>query len=220
NMERMFHHALNFNQPIGAWDVSSVTNMRLMFENSGFNQPLENWDVSNVSNMERMFHISQFNQPIANWNVSSVNNMSNMFSSSNFNQPIENWDVSNVTNMSQLFQGSPFNQDISSWTFHPDVVFNSPQDWAFFITTQNYNSNYYDALLQSFSDQNLTNKNFRVQGLSYCNTSARNDLINNKGWTINGDAIIPSSITPPGNITIIANQGTCEAIDVELGNPV
>ncbi len=51
----------NFNQPIGNWDVSNVTDMYgMFFELSTFNQPIENWDVSNVTNMFRMFSKLRF----------------------------------------------------------------------------------------------------------------------------------------------------------------
>ncbi|NGZ90842.1 hypothetical protein, partial [Psychroflexus maritimus] len=38
--------------------------------------------------------------------------------------------------------------------------------------------------------------------------------------TATGETDYPTQITAPNDVTIIANQGTCEAIDVELGNPV
>jgi surface protein len=115
-----------FNQPIGNWDVSSVTDMSYMFyEAISFNQPIGNWDVSNVTDMSWMFYggdleVPDFNQPIGNWNVSSVTNMTGMFAtnegSSPFNQPIGDWDVSNVTDMSRMFSGaSNFNQPIGNW---------------------------------------------------------------------------------------------------------
>ena len=52
-MGGMFGNAIAFNQPIGDWDVSNVTDMGGMF--FGF-------DV-----------VTSFNQDLSNWNVSSVN---------------------------------------------------------------------------------------------------------------------------------------------------
>jgi len=41
---------------ISQWDVSNVTNIKLLFWNqSSFNQPLNKWNVSNVENMYGMF---------------------------------------------------------------------------------------------------------------------------------------------------------------------
>ncbi|WP_373495065.1 BspA family leucine-rich repeat surface protein [Aquiflexum sp.] len=112
--------SLNFNQPIGNWDVSKVIDMLWMFNNSTFNQPIENWDVSNVINMQGMFANSSFNHPIGYWNVSNATDISLMFYNSSFNQPIGNWDVSKVTNMSSMFSSGwpnihPFNQEIGLW---------------------------------------------------------------------------------------------------------
>ena len=61
---------------IGNWDVSQVTDMTGMFEETtSFNQPLDNWNVSNVEYMGAMFHNidgvwGSFNQPLlAPWYV-------------------------------------------------------------------------------------------------------------------------------------------------------
>lgn len=132
----------SFNQPIGNWDVSNVTNMKSMFQFSKFDQPIGFWDVSKVTDMSFMFNTRKvfdyspyiergFNQPIGNWNVSNVTNMSYMFSGgvqgsgdtpgygwgqpNRFNQSIENWNVSNVTDMSFMFYSSLFNKPLEKW---------------------------------------------------------------------------------------------------------
>ena len=239
NMGGMFYQA-PFNQPIGDWDVSSVTDMSFMFTDSAFNQDIGNWDVSSVTNMDEMFfEASAFNQPIGDWDVSNVTTMAEMFSQATaFNQDISSWDVSNVTDMGFMFYLTPFNQPIGNWdvssvtdmygvflfaeAFNQDI-----SNWQFnflvalneFLQESGIDSNNYDALLEAFSNQNLANKTLGAQGLTYCNLSAREDLINNKGWTITGDSISQPIITAPNNLNIDPDPSSCVATNVDLGTP-
>jgi hypothetical protein len=64
-MNNMFDGALQFDQPINEWNVSSVLDMGWMFADSDFfndntkfhlfNQPLDGWDVSSVN--QYAFHV-------------------------------------------------------------------------------------------------------------------------------------------------------------------
>ena len=98
NFERLFSNKTEFNQSIGNWDVSNVTNMYDTFYGTNFNQDISIWDVSNVRLMQGTFAKSQFNQPIGDWDISNVNNMRYMFwDASTFNQDLSNWCVKNFT---------------------------------------------------------------------------------------------------------------------------
>jgi surface protein len=61
-----------FDEDIGNWNVSNVTNMNSMFLSSQFNQNIGGWNVSNVINMNSIFDNSQFNSCICGWNVNQI----------------------------------------------------------------------------------------------------------------------------------------------------
>ena len=154
NLGSAFSGATNFNDPnISKWDVSNVTDMSSLFQNTKeFNQNINSWNVSKVTNMNQMFSFAaKFNQPLDKWNTSALINAGSMFmTASEFNQNINNWDVSNVTNMSYTFtQASKFNQPLNSWNtskvttmfmmFNNTSVFNQNiNDWDVSnVTTMN-----------------------------------------------------------------------------------
>jgi len=98
------------------WNVSNITNMSEMFDESHFIGDISQWDVSNVENMDKMFfYNAMFNGDISQWNVSNVKTMSGMFCDSEFNGDLSRWNVSNVTNMQSMFCESEFNGDLSRW---------------------------------------------------------------------------------------------------------
>ena len=111
SMSKMFQDTV-FNGHIEKWDVSNAIYMESMFQYSEFDQPIGNWDVSNVTTMDFMFYSSNFNQPIGDWDISSVELMWVMFKESKFDQPIKNWQLSHVKDMESMFQHSQFKSEL------------------------------------------------------------------------------------------------------------
>ena len=165
--------------------TSGIVNMDGLFSGKDFfNQNINHWDVSNVTSMEFMFNgASDFDQPLDNWDVSNAKNMRLMFAGASvFNQPLNDWEVFNVESMFEMFESAnQFNQDLSNW------IFNSEVDLDHFISYSGISQNNYELLLQSFNDQNLTDKFFTANLIGYCNDLDRNELISQKNWYISGD---------------------------------
>ncbi|BBG66206.1 chitinase [Hydrogenimonas sp.] len=126
---------------ISGWNVTNVTDMTMMFTETGFNQDISGWDVSKVESMCLMFAYTPFNQDISSWNVSNVTNMNGIFAVTPFNRDISSWNVSKVTDMSLMFKSSSFvkQTDILCWDINPQcnmetfceiIGITSYGDWA------------------------------------------------------------------------------------------
>ena len=55
-------------------NVSLITDMSYLFDDTPFNGDISEWDVSGVENMRAMFAESEFNGDISKWNVGNVTN--------------------------------------------------------------------------------------------------------------------------------------------------
>ncbi len=208
---RTFKEATSFNTDINHWDVSRITNMSELFRGAtSFNQDLHNWNVSNVSrflqmfrgatsfngkidswntthntNMNSMFQDAiNFNQNINSWNIENITSMSNMFSgATSFNQPLDNWDTSSMTNINSMFSGATsFDQNLGSWDISKIT------NIAFFLRNTTMSTDNYSDTLIGWSSLTLQpGESFHGGGSKYNSSgqTARDDIINNFGWTIN-----------------------------------
>jgi surface protein len=156
-MNAMFDDAFQFNQDIGKWNVSRVTNMAYMFRDANdFDQDIGSWDVARVADMRGMFNsANNFNADIGSWDVPRVTNMDGMFADTHrfhpifspynlsrvqFNQDISSWNVSLVTSMSGMFTGArSFHQNLCPWG--PAMALNRPNTFEMFVGSACPNQN-------------------------------------------------------------------------------
>jgi surface protein len=82
-----------------------------------YGYPINQWDVSSLQNFALVFNnMDTFSEDISSWNVSNATSMNAMFmDASSVNHDLSSWNVSNVTNMNRMFcYARSFNQDFSS----------------------------------------------------------------------------------------------------------
>ena len=181
---------------INTWDVSAITDMSSLFNaKNTFNSDISNWDVSNVTTMFAMFaNASSFNQPIGDWDVSSVTNMDSMFfGATAFNSNINDWDVSNVTDMDGMFASAfAFQSPLNLWKV--DSLTDANQIMGLTGNANAITYTGYSALLIGWaSNASIATGVTTIFGDSQftpAGLTAKNILINTRGWTItDGGAI-------------------------------
>ncbi|WP_448606010.1 MBG domain-containing protein [Paenimyroides ceti] len=190
DMSEMFANAEAFNQPIGNWNTAAVTNMYIMFAGAkNFNQDIGNWNTSAVTNMSGMFDsATAFNKPIGSWNITAVTDMHGMFNyASSFNQDLSQWDISSVLRMGYMFvNATAFNQNIGNWQLNPNA------DMTNMLNLSGMDCQNYSLTLNGWANNpNIpSGRNFGASYKQYGTNAetARDFLINTKGWTITGDS--------------------------------
>ena len=104
--------------PIGTWDVSRVTNMKGLFENTSFNENINDWQVGQVTDFTSMFAgAEQFNKPLNNWSIKTKKLYGMFQGAKSFNQDIRGWNPPNIGDASYgyLVNGTAFTYDLSVW---------------------------------------------------------------------------------------------------------
>jgi len=134
-MDSMFYNHYNFNQDIGSWDVSKVTNFNAFLYhdngpqtntfNNGGSDSIKNWNVGSCTNFVNMFVKCRFNQPVHLWDMSKAISINGMFNScvsfnNGFASGVANqlpWNTSACTNMTGMFQScTAFNSNLGTGT--------------------------------------------------------------------------------------------------------
>ena len=153
---------------INTWNTTAITNMGDLFSNkTTFNSDISNWDVSNVTNMSNMFTFAEsFNQPLNNWDMRNVTIMGYMFQYADaFQQPLNLWQLNSLTGTLGVgFMGNTGEAGAITYNLL-DTLYNG---WVIDL-----------AALQSNVTISFGNSTFTAAGLT-----AKNILINDKGWTI------------------------------------
>ena len=116
--------------------------------------------------------------------VSEIESMKGMFMGADSfkSSRVSSWDVSSVKDMSSMFKdANSFSSDLSEWEFNSNV------DLTDFISNTGISSFYYEKLLKKLNDLQITNKVLGAHNLKYSSEVDRNELIDEKNWTIIGD---------------------------------
>jgi hypothetical protein len=160
------------------FDMSEVTSLASSFVNTRLTIPypaIEAWDVGQVTSLNTAFRNTSFNRDISNWDVGGVTTAAFMFlNASSFDQDLGAWalNASGLATMAGMFSGSGMSLENYSNTL------------IGFYTTVEGAGNPRDVI---FTGQT---------GMRYNSAAnpARELLIADHGWQIDGDSFEPSSV--------------------------
>ena len=144
NIYATFYDCINFDQNVGSWNVSNVTNMGFLFGSNqvlrafpsnkgkftnGGSPSIGNWNVSRVTDMTSMFfNQALFDHDLGKWNVGNCTSFGGMFGMYlSLNTPTQTWTGSFNNG------GSP---SIGNWDTSKSTLFN-----VMFSNQVNFNQN-------------------------------------------------------------------------------
>ena len=183
SLESAFSGAVNLTQ-VPSYLPPTVNNLSKSFADAIiFNDSnISSWDVSSVTNMRRMFYRADlFNQPLGNWNTESLQVASAMFAETGaFNQSLANWDITNVVAMNNMFAGV----ELSTTNYENTLI-----GWA---AQSVQNGVIFDGGMSKYN-----------YGLAY---HARQQLIEDYGWTITDGGLIVTEIDSWADLRAIDND--------------
>ena len=108
-------------QPTNKDELKEIINKRIKQEGTDCN--LNDIDVSLITDMSFLFNESKFTGNISNWDTSNVKDMFRMFYGSAFSHDISNWNIRRDCNTEMMFNGCPIKDE-----FKPSILQSNYKD--------------------------------------------------------------------------------------------
>lgn len=108
NVTGLLSYCTSFNSSVTWTNTSGISSFKHLFYNTQYNKnDFINWDISALTNVSFMFQNTPIDQDFSSLDTSGILNMSYMFYNCDFyDQPMANWSVSQVTNFTSFMQNA------------------------------------------------------------------------------------------------------------------